>query len=345
MRQSFRSLGFTLIELLVVIAIIGVLIALLLPAVQQAREAARRSSCTNNLKQIGLALANYADSQHILPEGKTPSIQIGTQRMGTFVHLLPYVEQAALYDNINFDRGSRSTFNTTALNTRVAVYICPSDADKPIVPAVSPNAQTSYGVSLGSIPVRHYGNDPGPLGTYLDIWGAFINYRGNGAFQAYGRPVPLKDVSDGLSKTIAVGETSRFIGQTENFMPNWPQVEWFGSSDPNLPNGMFSGMAYSVPRINAPPNKAQWPPCDDNAPPNQPCGNIYWPNDPTGSSANYESGGQVGEWGQYGFRSLHPGGANFVLLDGSVQFLSASVDRLVVVGLSTVARGDAVGAY
>jgi len=345
MRQSPRSWGFTLIELLVVIAIIGVLIALLLPAVQQAREAARRSQCSNNMKQIGLALANYADTHRTLPEGITPNYQTarpnGWQAMGAFVHLLPFMEQSVIFDAVNFQRNSRNASNLTSLNSRVASYVCPSDQDKPIDLTKIMNPQGSYAISLGSLPVAQYGNDPGPYGDYADQWGAFINYRGNGAFQVYGRPVPFKDVSDGLSKTFAVGEASRFIGLTDNFFTNSVNIGWWGTSDPKVPSGgLFNAMAYSVPRINATPNAANYPPCDDNSPPGSPCGSIEWVNDPTGSSAAYEGGLQVGEWGQYGFRAMHPGGANFVMLDGSVQFLSTSVDRRLQVSMSTVSKGD-----
>jgi prepilin-type N-terminal cleavage/methylation domain-containing protein/prepilin-type processing-associated H-X9-DG protein len=345
MNRSSRSLGFTLIELLVVIAIIGVLIALLLPAVQQAREAARRAQCSNNLKQLGLALNNYADTHGILPEGITPNFQAphgaGWQAMGAFVHLLPFMDQSQNYDAVNFQRHSRSTFNTTALNSAVNSYICPSDKSKSINFALIPNGQGSYAISLGSLPVAQYGNDPGPFGDYTDLWGAFINYRGNGAFQVYGKPVKLKDVADGLSKTFAMGEASQFIGLTDNFFMNYVNIGWWGTGDPLVPSGgLFNGMAYSVPQLNATPNAHNYPPCDDNAPVGSPCGNVYWPNDPTGSSAAYEGGAQVGEWGQYGFRSMHPGGVNFVMLDGSVQFLSTSGDRMVRVALSTVAKGD-----
>ena len=198
-------MGFTLIELLVVIAIIGVLIALLLPAVQQAREAARRTQCNNNLKQIGLALHNYHDAYNVFPPGKKQSYQRGGDIMSAFVYLLPHVDAQTVYDRINFNRFYGSSFNTTALNSPVATYVCPSDVTKNLLPYgptifYFPNSQGSYGLSLGSIPCGYYGNDPGPTGAYTDFWGAFIHYNCDGAFQAYGKPRKGKDITEACPK-------------------------------------------------------------------------------------------------------------------------------------------------
>src|SRR5215213_5282042 len=123
--------GFTLIELLVVIAIIGVLIALLLPAVQQAREAARRSQCTNNLKQIGLAVHAYADSYGVFPAGRSSIVQaaVGGENWSVHTFLLPWLEQAQAYESLNFHlRPDESIENDTAQRLWVSTYLCPSDS-------------------------------------------------------------------------------------------------------------------------------------------------------------------------------------------------------------------------
>jgi len=159
--------AFTLVELLVVIAIIGILIALLLPAVQAAREAARRSQCTNHLKQIGLGLANYEGSFKVYPPGRLGCDGSGActqnyQRVGTsgLVMLLPYVEQQTLYDRFDFTNGPWSAVNTTWLTTNaeaiakiVPTYVCPSDTSKPYTDsppsASTPAATGNYALVTG----------------------------------------------------------------------------------------------------------------------------------------------------------------------------------------------------
>ena len=148
-----RSMGFTLIELLVVIAIIGVLIALLLPAVQQAREAARRSQCSNNLKQIGLALHNYEDAHKIFPPG-----YITINAAGTHAFILPYLEEEARHATFNFSTDINASVahpsNRTAREQKLGVYSCPSSPTTPpfISAGVCDNGcgLTNYAQSLGA---------------------------------------------------------------------------------------------------------------------------------------------------------------------------------------------------
>lgn len=202
--------GFTLIELLVVIAIIAVLIALLLPAVQQAREAARRTQCKNNMKQFGLALHNYHDTALTFPPGGFyQGTNIGTG-MGWQVSILPYMDQAPMYNQFNFN----ATAYTDATNLAIALrnppgFFCPSGQN---------NVSANGGEVSGGRPCLsvHYYGVMGPKGTNPRTGAAYTvnaNPAGHGGFSAHGL-MPrhanrrMSDIIDGTSNTLAIGEIS-----------------------------------------------------------------------------------------------------------------------------------------
>ncbi|QDV34803.1 DUF1559 domain-containing protein [Tautonia plasticadhaerens] len=193
--------GFTLIELLVVIAIIGVLIALLLPAVQSAREAARRAQCTNNLKQLGLALHNYESASAGFPPGIVTTTSNLPDEFSTWVAwspqsmLLPYLEQQPLYNAANFNwaccwYGDEAyVTNSTVVFTRIAAFLCPSDGNAGV------QNINSYYASLGTT-IHRYGPPNG------DTTGPFTLYNSQSRSGRYG----ISDLKDGTSNTIAFGE-------------------------------------------------------------------------------------------------------------------------------------------
>lgn len=185
-----RRLGFTLVELLVVIAIIGILIALLLPSVQQAREAARRMQCRNNLKQIGLALHNYHSAHATLPPGRLVIPVTGKGRcFSAYAHLLPFLEAETLYQQINFLENPEDPVNAIALDQTISFFQCPSDQHRKLQ---GNNAVHNYPLSTGTtypLSPRNPGGKP--------VTGIFFE----------NSKIRFADISDGTSQTICISET------------------------------------------------------------------------------------------------------------------------------------------
>ena len=340
-----RRAGFTLIELLVVIAIIAVLIALLLPAVQAAREAARRMQCTNNLKQIGLALFNYENSLGALPPaGKStyfasnpPDAQF-VDGVGMLPRLLPYVEATAAFNAINFslDYNHISGANFTGYSTVVSAYLCPSANREPAGgrDAVDPNdpaavaAGTGYGVTdyaaICATTIDPLGRTGGPCSTPIAIYRNCAS-RTNGMLKQ--SMTRLAEVTDGLSQTLVVtedaGRDARFVSAySENYVtpvlnavrPVAPgQRRFWRWAEPD-------GAIVSSTVIN---NKST--PSHENTP--------Y----PTTNTTAGNSAGANDEI--FGF---HPGGVTALLGDGSVRFLKESLNIVVQRSLITPSSGEAV---
>lgn len=218
-----RRRGFTLIELLVVIAVIAILIALLLPAVQQAREAARRSQCKNNIKQIALSLHNYHDNYKLFPNGSNAKLY------SALVAIMPYIDLGAGIKKYDFNQSYNSATNLAVINQKVPVYLCPSMSLPRGVPEATcnePGAAGSYGVSAGTTARGFDGMFP-PDSTFDPT---------------NGRSVSFADVKDGTSSTLFLGEfnyqhpgylwstasTSCSLNPVLNGQPRWGSARWGG---------------------------------------------------------------------------------------------------------------------
>ncbi len=268
-----------------VIAIIAILIALLLPAVQQARGAARRTQCRNNLKQIGLAMHSYHDQYRSLPMGTNSRIY------GPFVAILPFLEQKNLQHLYDFNRYYKDPRNQRAINTTIPIYLCPDMEHRRTVPEKScnePGAMTSYGASMGT-----------------------SQFRSDGLFDGYSgfskpRSIRFSDIKDGTSNTILCGE---FNYQLEDYLwSNWTcpalagQPRWGGHRwAPGYP-GVSLGHTSGDFNTNTNANRTTW-------------------------------------------RSDHTGGAQFLLADGSVHFVSESIHSRTLDALATRFGNDSPGQF
>lgn len=363
-----RLPGFTLIELLVVIAIIAILIALLLPAVQQAREAARRTQCRNNLKQIGLALHNYLSTHTKFPPGRllpdliiggvpsvsytsygasenNPSAWTGTRSVHIFI--LPFMEQGNIYNLINMS-GPHSTRmttgggvtpinpNFTAFSQAASLFLCPSDAFTGRVISEN-NYVYNFG---GETPYAGAENSTRQTtwGTNVTVGSKVFNCGGNGAFTA-GRALADRDFVDGMSNTAMFAERTKGTGQ--NAASSVP-----GPSDvitsPNRTNTMVTpdsiyNSCLTAPRVASSFNFTsfgRWVSGSDFS--------NGWPFSAySGTMYNHVAtpnwrGMDCGNWsaisdtpGEHAIisaRSMHTGGANVMMADGSVRFASDSTD-------------------
>ncbi len=309
-RTRLGGAGFTLVELLVVIAIIGILIALLLPAVQAAREAARRTQCTNNLKQMGIALHNYHDSLASLPPGgiwwtnNTGAANWALNRGSMLAHILPYMEQEPLYEAFDLSlplayqqfATPPSSGSPYIAGTLLSVYKCPTD-DSP-----EWNDETINGIAAGNLAMFSYAASKGPTATGDNsagscperaVWIAYAlstdDSNPAGPFTRMGRNycAEFPDIRDGLSNTIFVGEV-----RGDCALPI--QRGWAHASN-------TQGMISTIYPMNY-----------DTCHKDQSLGPCHWYN-------NWST--------EFGFKSLHPGGVNFLFGDGSVHFLPETIDH------------------
>ena len=351
MNRTRTSRGFTLIELLVVISIIAVLIALLLPAVQGAREAARRIQCTNNIKQLALAVHNYQSSANVIPAqcmfpGGQETISQGWAPPWTLA-ILPQLEQTALFSAYNFSApvvvisSSSGLENTTVTNTQVIGFLCPSE-DNPTRPSGS--ATTNY--------VGNYGG-PGQFQAYSGTIAPVADLSKIFGGPSIGRvgPVTLESIRDGLSQTALISERLYGLDSSPAVATNSADAKrGIFNVSPSGSSGSGSGAVGAnalITACKALPGSTQAINSDhlgNNAFAAYPwhLGLVSYNHVGTPNSLNCQNAtadpswlSYVGPFGSATATSNHSGGVNLALADGSVRFVKDSVNQTVWWGLGT----------
>ena len=354
MKPTKLRKGFTLIELLVVIAIIAILVALLLPAVQQAREAARKSQCKNNLKQIGIALHNYHDVNSSLPNGTT-STQSGHWGISWWPRILPYTDQAGLYDQLVFEgnhpgwthntgsiQGHPNNWSAGYRNGRAAnrnpisVMLCPSSSLPKVHNAGGGNfINTPHYMGIGGAANGNSRTDLVPQDAFVNgsvhpQWtrtgccGAHNNGRG-----AYGgvliptKSILFRDITDGTSNVIAVGEASDYASDANGNPINIQGTHGFLMGSPRNSVNAHNERMFNLTYINYPPNFVKIK------------GN--------GALASAGIGSNFGS--NNGLYSPHTGGVNVLLADGAVRTIGETVDMLTLRRACTRDDGGEIGDF
>ena len=327
-QQNSWSRAFTLIELLVVIAIIAVLIALLLPAVQQAREAARRTQCKNNLKQLGLAMHNYHDTFLIFPSNRMASVQNGNNfnnncysSLGWIFQILPYFDQAPMFNSVNTtfclttNRGGDSLYGNSAQPAAIAArntvlngLLCPSNPQPNIVPSGSyrdsswddgiTGARTDY---VGNLGFMNSGHRDCPIADFPGVewaaaWETHIQpLQGHNGVFGFQGSINLSKITDGTSNTVLIMESMHWRDKN-NRESVFGDSHWMGP--------------WAIHSLEMPINT-------------QPAGDY-----------------RCDQWS-----SNHTGGAQALLCDGSVRFVSENIDHSVRRAVATRGKSDPLGEF
>lgn len=312
---SRKRRGFTLIELLVVIAIIAILVALLLPAVQQAREAARRTQCKNNLKQLGLAIHNYHEQFSVFPIGSSSPFNTLTNWRA---HILPFLDQAPLYNKLNFVGGSflgsgLSGGNEILANLSIPAYLCPSSSLNPTVGGINNGQNTLMHMYVG---IAGATPDPGgrTVGSASNYGGFYCN---NGTFR-HNQSSRIADLTDGTSNTMMIGEQSGLTGTSDvrsAYYGGWTGTTFGGAVSASIPAGAdsWSTGLTAIQYVINPKTTA---------------------------------GGSDNPWdANTALTSFHTGGVHGLMGDGAVRFFSQNMDMETLRRLAARDDGQVVGEF
>ncbi|PQO40777.1 prepilin-type cleavage/methylation domain-containing protein [Blastopirellula marina] len=328
MNRKIKSrTGFTLVELLVVIAIIGVLIALLLPAVQQAREAARRSQCVNHQKQLGLAMHNYESTFGVFPYGYRPEgTNDGTHRRDCwYQRILPFVEQKGLSDVYEADPGLYVMHVASdTKKAEVFTLTCPSDPNSPGHGASGDSISFQGNYALSGGPGRTWSQDSSTTPPTINVTDRNMTSTDPGGMFYLLSKKTFRDCTDGSSNTLLASEG---IVRRSN-VTAWGEIGgyWGGA-----PHGSFAFSVAETPNSSVPDRVYS---CSATSVPGAP------------SDAPCENGNADGLSGRWNFaRSFHPGGVNAVMVDGSVHFFTDTINRQVWLKLGIRDDGQVVGEF
>lgn len=344
-RKRRDKRGFTLVELLVVIAIIGILIALLLPAVQAAREAARRSQCTNHLKQMGLALHNHHDTYQRFPPGVandqapfgdlTAGARVKNWGTSWLVYILPFVEQKALYDKWEFANNSGYANATTMAaidGVIISTYACPSS---PLPTQWADRQDGVSGVTTRRMAVHYVGIAGARDGLIAGYTETRVNQAnsagivGGGGMMIPNGKLRFADLTDGSSNVIAVSEHGNWIHLTDGSRKDWRASQPWGWTMGTTCNGTppnycvgDNDRAFNLTTIRYRINQT-----------------TGWTNNATGTGVGADSGGNTP------LNSAHPGGVNVLVGDGSVRFVAETITLDLLARLATRDDGQTLDAF